>query len=69
MNLPNLNYVQISDTPSAIVQKVLDNEDTLKAGQSYLALGFVCMGSGIVLVDSDGAVVTLPYDEDSFIFE
>lgn len=69
MNLPNLNYVQISDTPSATVQKVLDNEPTLVAGQSYLALGFVGMQDGIVLVDSEGAVVTLPYDEDSFIFE
>lgn len=69
MSLPTLMYVNISSNPSPLVQKVLDQESTLVAGGSYLALGFVGMQDAIVIVDSEGVVVTLPYDEDSFSFD
>ena len=69
MSLPTLVYVNISSNPSALVQKVLEQEVTLVAGGSYLALGFVGMQDAIVVVDSEGYVVTLPYDEESFSFD
>lgn len=69
MNLPTFVYVTISSNPSSLVKKILEQESpTLMAGSSYLALGFVGVQDAIVVVDSSGSVVTLPYDEDSFSF-
>jgi hypothetical protein len=64
--LTQLHYVHIDENPSSSVMKILANETGLQAGGTYLALGFLGMQDCIVLVDDEGKVVTLPYDEDSF---
>jgi hypothetical protein len=35
-------------------------------GQTYLCLGFTGMQDGIVLVDDDGRIFELAYDEEDF---
>lgn len=67
--LPQLTYVQIDEQPSARVLKILHAEPSVQPGGSYVALGFLGMKDAIVIVDNEGKVITLPYDEDSFSLE
>lgn len=69
MSLPNLQEVTIDENPSSSVLKVLNNETTIQPGGTYIALGFLGMEDYIVIVDSEGVVVTLPYDEESYHFD
>lgn len=66
MYMPQINYVQISQTPSALVAKTLSREPTLEAGGTYLAVGLIGLNDCISLVDSEGYVVVIPYDDESF---